>query len=136
MKKILMLNNEQYDGLKCYRMEKAGPLELLRVLNDGPAYWLVMIRSFDPAENGADRAALLWVTPPWGNGVWRYLDEKLAYSKFEQLSQLPIFLAESKKAEETANKRRERLAAVRYDPQDLLKILHQVREGKCHATAN
>jgi hypothetical protein len=45
MKKTLLLNNEQYSDLKCYRMEQAGRLELLRVLNDQPPYWLVMIET-------------------------------------------------------------------------------------------
>ena len=98
MKKILTFDkgalSEWYGDLRCYRLEQAGRLELLRVLNDPPPYWFVMIRNFDQSPTGPDRLALKGLTTPWGNGVWRFLDEGKARAKIEQFSQLPIFLAE------------------------------------------
>ena len=60
MKRVLVLDRgplaEQYgqaapDGgpLRCRRMQQAGRLELVQVLNDQPSYWFVLIRNFDPS---------------------------------------------------------------------------------------
>ena len=110
VKKILILDKGQpgewYGPLRCRRLEKCGRLELLQITNDPPPYWLVMIRNFDMSDSGPDRKALKGLTTPWGNGVWRFLDFKLATAKFEQFSQLPIFIAE----EEKRQRRREELA--------------------------
>jgi hypothetical protein len=113
MKKILTLNKgaagQWYDGIRCQRIEQAGRLELLRVLNDGLPYWLVMIRNFNQSVTGSDRIALQGRTTPWGNGVWRYLEERPARETFEQLSRLPIFVAEHARSLEIRNKKRERI---------------------------
>ena len=109
MKKTLLLNNEQYSDLKCYRMAQAGRLELLRVTNDPPVYWLVLIRNFNPSPSGPDRKALEGLTTSWGNGVWRYLDADQARAKFEHLSSLPIFVAERDKAQKIRDQKRERI---------------------------
>jgi hypothetical protein len=109
MKKTLLLNNDQYDGLKCHRMAQAGRLELLRVVNDPPSYWLVMIRNFNPAPSGPDRQALEGLTTAWGNGVWRYLDEERARAKFEQLANLPIYALEREKVLKLRERQRERI---------------------------
>jgi hypothetical protein len=109
MKKTLLLNNEQYDGLKCHRMSQAGRLELLRVTNDPPPYWFVMIRNFNQSPTGPDRKALEGLTTAWGNGIWRFLDQDQATAKFQQLASLPIFVAERNKAEKLRNQKRERI---------------------------
>lgn len=120
MKKVLVLNRgalgEQYGGLRCSRLEQAGRLELVRVLNDPPPYWFVLIRSFDQSENGADRKALKGLTTPWGNGVWRFLEFEKAKAKFEQVSPLPIFLAERARYLERRAKSAERLKKVGVSP--------------------
>jgi hypothetical protein len=109
MKKTLLLTNEQYDGLKCYSMQQAGRLELLRVINDPPAYWLVMIRNFNPAPSGPDRRALTGITTAWGNGVFRFWDEDRAKAKFEQLASLPIHAREREKMLKIRDQKKERI---------------------------
>jgi hypothetical protein len=42
-----------YEGLTAKRINQSGRLWLLRVVNDGPPYWLVMIRGFDPDTDRA-----------------------------------------------------------------------------------
>lgn len=122
MKRVLVLDKgaagEWYgqaapDGspLRCYRLEQAGRLELLRVLNDPPPYWFVLIRNFDQSETRTDRTALQGLTTSWGNGVWRFLDEGTAKAKFEQLASLPIFHAERARCLEIRNKKRQRIKA-------------------------
>jgi hypothetical protein len=124
VKKVLVLNRgalgEQYgqaapDGgpLRCYRIEQAGRLELVRVLNDPPSYWFVLIRGFNQSDNGPDRQALKGLTTPWGNGVWRFLDEAKAKVKFEQLAKLPIFVTERARMLEARAESAERLQKVR-----------------------
>jgi hypothetical protein len=65
VKKVLVCNRgalgEKYgqaapDGspLRCSKLEQAGRLELVRVLNDPPSWWLVLIRNFDQSDNGPD----------------------------------------------------------------------------------
>jgi hypothetical protein len=126
MKKVLVLDRgaggEWYgeaspDGcpLRCYRLAQAGRLELLRVLNDGFPYWLVMIRNFNQSPTGPDRIALQGLTTPWGNGVWRYLDEGQAHAKFQQLSSLPIYALERARAVQIRDKKRERIKAGALD---------------------
>ena len=109
MKKTLLLDNEQYHGLKCSRLAQAGRLELLRVLNDPPSYWFVMIRNFNPSPSGADRIALRGHTTEWGNGVWRFLDEDAAKTTFQQLASLPMFVAERAKAMKLRDQKRKRI---------------------------
>jgi hypothetical protein len=119
VKKILILDRgaagEWYgqaapDGgpLRCYRLAQAGRLELLRVINDPPACWLVMIRNFNQSPTGPDRKALEGLTTPWGNGVWRFLHEQLAYAKFQQLASLPIYALEREKVLKIRDQKRER----------------------------
>jgi len=109
MKKTLLLNNDQYSDLKCHRLAQAGRLEFLRVINDPPAYWFVMIRNFNPSPSGPDRKALEGLTKPWGNGCFRFLDESQARAKFEQLASLPIFRLEREKAEKLRDQKKERI---------------------------
>jgi len=123
MKRILVCNkgqlNEWYGQaapdvgpLRCRRLKQAGRLELLQIVNDPPPYWFVMIRNFDMSEKGPDRKALEGLTTPWGNGVWRFLDFEKAKAKFEQFSNLPIFLAERARVMERRRKAAERLKKV------------------------
>jgi hypothetical protein len=95
--------------LRCYRLAQAGRLELLRVVNDPPAYWFVMIRNFNPSPTGADRKALEGLTTASGNGVWRFLDEDQARTKFEQLASLPIYALEHARCLEIRDKKRQRI---------------------------
>jgi hypothetical protein len=120
VRKILVLNKgrlgEEYGQaapgggpLRCSRIEQAGRLELVRVVNDPPSYWLVLIRAFDESENSADRKALKGLTTPYGNGVWRFLREDEAKAKFKQLSDLPIFTEERARVMERRAESAERL---------------------------
>jgi hypothetical protein len=120
MKKILVLDKGALgawygqaapDGgpLRCYRLAQAGRLELLRVINDPPSWWLVSIRNFNQSPSGPDRSALEGLTTARGNGCWRFLDERLATAKFEQLASLPIFVAEHAKALKLRDEKRERI---------------------------
>src|SRR5258708_7129846 len=97
MKKILTLS-EDYGALRCYRMEQAGRLELLRVLNDPPPYWFVMIRNFNRSDNGPDRTALKGLTTAlgeWCLAVPRRRASLCQVSAVEQPSYLPHGACES-----------------------------------------
>jgi hypothetical protein len=120
MKRVLVLDKgavgESYGlssptggPLRCYRLAQAGRLELLRVINDPPAYWLVLIRNFNPSPSGPDRRALEGLTTSWGNGVFRFLDEDQARAKVEQLATLPIYALEREKALKIRDQKRERI---------------------------
>jgi hypothetical protein len=124
VKKVLVFNRgalgEQYgqaapDGgpLRGQRLEQARRLELIRITNDPPSYWFVLIRNFNQSDNGPDRKALKGLTTPSGNGVWRFLDERRAKAKFEQLANLPIFVTEQARVMETRQKARERTLAAK-----------------------
>jgi hypothetical protein len=93
--------------LRARRLEQAGRLEFVQIVNDQPPHWFVLIRNFDQSEHGTDRQALKGLTTPWGNGVWRFLDFEKAKAKFKQLAALPIFVRERKKAEELREKRKQ-----------------------------
>jgi hypothetical protein len=125
-RKILVLNKgrpgEWYgqaapDGgpLRCRRVAQCGRLELLRIVNDPPAYWFVMVRNFDESTDSPDRKALrsalgnIWL----GNGVWRFLECDKAKAHFDRLSKLPIFIQEQARRLEIRAKSAERLKAVR-----------------------
>lgn len=122
MKRILIFKGalgEQYgqaasegSPLRARRLQQAGRLELVQIVNDQPPYWLVLIRNFDQSEQGADRRALNGFSTPWGNGAWRFLDFEPAKAKFAQLERLPIFVAERVKAEESRLKATQRLLAA------------------------
>jgi hypothetical protein len=125
MKRILVADKGMFkewygeaapDGgpLRSRRLEQAGRLELVRILNDPPAYWFVLIRNFDMSTESADRRALAGLTTPWGNGVWRFLEFEKAKARFAQLSALPIFVAERDRAQKTREKAAERLRKVGY----------------------
>jgi hypothetical protein len=94
-------------------IREAGRLEFLRVINDPPSYWFVRIRNFNQSSTGPDRIALNDISTPWGNGVWRFLDEAKGRAKFEQLANLPIFLAEREKAAVAVDRKREQFKRVR-----------------------
>jgi len=128
MKRILTLDKGQSgewygqaspegEALRCRRLKQCGRLELLQITNDAPPYWFVMIRNFNQSETGSDRKALKGLTTPWGNGVWRFQNINAARTKFEQLSQLPLFVAEEQKRQDTRAKRvlagRERIGMAR-----------------------
>jgi hypothetical protein len=60
--------------LRLRRLEQAGRLELVQIVNDPPPYWFVLIRNFDQSSDSKDRRALAPVASGWsGNGVWRFL---------------------------------------------------------------
>jgi hypothetical protein len=41
--------------LRLRRLEQAGRLELVQIVNDPPPYWFVLIRNFDGSPIGKDR---------------------------------------------------------------------------------
>jgi hypothetical protein len=99
--------------LRLRRLEQAGRLELVQIVNDPPPYWFVMVRNFDPSPNGKDRQSLAGLTSAWGNGVWRLQDFAKARTRFEQFKALPVLVEEAKKAQARRAESRERLARVR-----------------------
>jgi hypothetical protein len=117
MRKILVCDKGElgnwYSGLRLHRLAKAGRLELVKIVNDPPPYWFVMIRNFDQSDHGPDRKALEGITTPWGNGDWRFLDFEKAKAKFEQLERLPIFAAEALAAQKLRDKRKQHMLQVR-----------------------
>jgi hypothetical protein len=98
--------------LRLRRLEQAGRLALVQIVNDPPPYWFVLIRNFDQSPNGKDRQALAGVTNAWGNGVWRFLDFAKARSRFEAFKALPIFVEEAKNAQKQREEKKERLARL------------------------
>ena len=69
-----------YQGLTVKRIAQSGRLWLVRVINDPPPYWFVMIRNFDPTRDKASGAKSM--------GVWRFVDESDAIAKFNKLRTL------------------------------------------------
>jgi len=68
-----------YEGLTAKRIEQSGRLWLVRVCNDPPPYWLVMIRGFNRKREKASGATSI--------GVWRFTDKVAAKAKFDELRQ-------------------------------------------------
>jgi hypothetical protein len=69
-----------YDGLTVKRIAQSGRLWLVRVVNDPPPYWFVMIKGFDPTRDRASGTKSM--------GVWRFVDESDALAKFNKLRPL------------------------------------------------
>ena len=69
-----------YKGLIGRRLRQSGRLWLVRVANNPPPYWLVMIRSFHIERDRASGAKSI--------GVWRFVKEQPAIAKFEELRPL------------------------------------------------
>jgi hypothetical protein len=68
-----------YEGLTAKRIEQSGRLWFVRVCNDPPPYWLVIIRGFKRERDKASGATSI--------GVWRFTDEAAAKAKFDELRQ-------------------------------------------------
>ena len=69
-----------YEGLTAKRIAQSGRLWCLRVCNDPPPYFLVIIRGFNRDRDKASGAKSI--------GVWRFIDEADAKAKFEELRPL------------------------------------------------
>jgi hypothetical protein len=115
VKKTLVLEGEAYgqaahDGgpLRVRRLQKFGRLELLQILNDQPAWWFVMLRSFDPKRDLAPGL----IDPARGN-VWRFLDLERAKARFDELSAIPWCLADEQKRQKQRGLAREHILKVR-----------------------
>ena len=99
-----------YPGeLRPYRRAVAGRLELLQVYGDGEPFWMVRLRGVSEKR---DRATLNLVSKPWGNGHFRFVDEKEARAKFEALAAFPQYAAEAEHAARIKHAQKERLAAA------------------------
>ena len=68
-----------YEGLTAKRIEQSGRLWFVRVCNDPPPYWLVIIRGFNRERDKASGATSI--------GVWRFIDKAAAKAKFDELRQ-------------------------------------------------
>lgn len=69
-----------YEGLTAKRIKQSGRLWLVRVVNDPPPYYFVIIRNFDMHRDKASGAKSI--------GVWRFIDPQDADAKFEELRPL------------------------------------------------
>ena len=112
MKKTIYLNES--DGYepdsRCRRVEVFGRLELLRAFFDGPAFWMIRLRGRTPE----DRPILEKATgSKFGNGHWRFVDEKSARAKFSQLCSLPEYVSDEEKRQKTLDRRREAFLKVK-----------------------
>jgi hypothetical protein len=69
-----------YEGLTAKRVAQSGRLWLVRIVNDPPPYWFVMIKNFDLTRDKASGAKSM--------GVWRFTGEADALAKFNELRPL------------------------------------------------
>jgi hypothetical protein len=104
-----------YDGAKARRIAKAGRVELLRVIEE-PPYWFVRIRAFNEKR---DRSRFLQAGSAFGNGYWRFGHYDLACDKFAELAKQPEAIKEAKASEILRGKNRER-------------VQNMIRDGKWH----
>ena len=103
MKRFITLNESDGYGeeCRCRREKVSGRLELLKALFDGDPFWMVRIR----ASKQADRNYLKL----YGNGHWRFLDHDDAKTKFKELTELPKYTLEAKRAGEKRELSRKRM---------------------------
>ena len=115
MRRFIELNeSDGYElGSRCRREQIAGRLELLKAFFDGEPFWMVRLRGLKQADR--DYLNL------YGNGHWRFLDQKEAEAKFSELAALPRYAAEARIALKRRDEKRERLLA-------------RVREGKMRSS--
>jgi len=108
MKQFLTLSGS-YDGLKVRRLQKFGRVELLRVIEESP-YWFVRIAGFNEKR---DRSRMVRCGSEFGNGYFRFCHFDQAKGKFAELKAQPESEREEREQQISRDKKRERALILR-----------------------
>jgi hypothetical protein len=93
-----------YEGAKARRLSKVGRIELLRVIEE-PPYWFVRIVGFQETR---DRPRLERCGSGFGNGYWRFGYYEAAVARFKELASQPESIKEQKEGEILREKQKQR----------------------------
>ena len=75
---------------------QSGRLRLVRLVDDPTGSWVVLIKGFDPIRDRASGARLF--------GAWRFVNEKQAFGKFNELR--PLYPPKAKAKQLSLSKQR------------------------------